>query len=158
MLCASNQCISASQIGPSASCTVARPFIFRQRGAAVYAVQITSDVHPQPAAMLSTCLISLRISNAVVSRHRSRSQTCAGRAQFLLSPNLRGDDGSSAIVHPLVLTRRPTVRCMGWLGGCPSNGGASRWIVIEAPPAPTTQDIASRSRCLIPARKRRNQR
>src|SRR5215211_3474613 len=61
-------------------------------------------------------------------------------------------------LHPLVLTRRRTVRCMGWLGGCPSNGGASRWIVIDAPPAPTTQDIASRSRCLIPARKRRNQR
>jgi hypothetical protein len=45
MPCASNQCVSASQIGPSASRTVARPFIFRQRGAAVYAVQITSDVH-----------------------------------------------------------------------------------------------------------------
>jgi hypothetical protein len=45
MPCASNQCISASQLGPSASRTVARPFIFRQRGTAVNAVQITSDVH-----------------------------------------------------------------------------------------------------------------
>jgi hypothetical protein len=45
MPCASNQCISDSQLGPSASRTVARPFIFRQRGTAVNAVQITSDVH-----------------------------------------------------------------------------------------------------------------
>ena len=44
-----------------------------------------------------------------------------------------------------------------WERSSSDTRGGSRRIIIAVPPAPTAQDIASRSRRLIPARGRRNQ-